>query len=357
MRVNIFFLISFLFCGNIKSQTYYFDCVTNQNELAFNSVYDSISQFDSTVGFRYIYGLSTALTERERKELLKVERFPVNSHRLFFSPNLDFTGFSIQAFTRNCYFNYINPYKNNTAFIINEKSEIGHYHHNDISSVISLRPLYNVLLKDLDSMLDSVNKAEIYKIIKYQFKNQITNYTELVKNEKNPELFYSLSSTYFKYDLHPELKMFKMHLDKITKNSNLKHYSSPFNNSRILNKYERSYSVDTGYVGGIQHLIPLGRIQIGFKLVTSFEDFDPKNIKNKNFTKGMDLYSCSAIGIKNNITYIGLVYQNEFKVSETIWFKVSEIKKYESQIGFKTQLEELKFILKSQIEQKSKVNL
>ena len=46
MRVNIFFLISFLFCGNIKSQTYYFDCVTNQNELAFNSVYDSISQLE-----------------------------------------------------------------------------------------------------------------------------------------------------------------------------------------------------------------------------------------------------------------------------------------------------------------------
>ena len=57
---------------------------------------------------------------------------------------------------------------------------MGYYHYNDISSIISLRPLYNVLLKDLLSMLDSVNKAEIYKIIKHQFKNHITNYTEVL---------------------------------------------------------------------------------------------------------------------------------------------------------------------------------
>lgn len=300
--------------------------------------------------------MSTALTDRERKELLKVNRFSVNSHRLFFSPNSDFTAFSILAFSRNSYFNYTNPYANNKAYIINKKSEMGYYNYNEISSVVSLRPVYSILLHDLVSPLSSANKNKIYDIIKYQFKNKITNYTEFIRNEKKPELLHLLNSTYFKYELHPELSVFKMHFDKIIKNSNLKHYSSPFGDHRILNKYERSHDVDTAYYDGFQDLITSGRTQIGFKLVVSFEEFDPKNIKNESIIKGMDIYSGSTLGIKNNITYLGLVFENEFKVSETIWFKVSEIKKYESKIGFETQLLELKFLLKSHIEQKSVVS-
>ena len=356
MRIKITLFISFLFLLELKSQTYHFDCVTSENELPFNSVYDSITQFDSITGFRYTYSLSTPLTEKERKELLKVERLSVNSHRLFFSPNLDFTAFSIQAFTRNSYFNYTNPYANNLAFVINENTEMGYYNINDINAVVSLRPVYSILLKDLVSKLDSVNKNKIYTIIKHQFKNQITNYTEFTRDEKKPDLLHSLNSTYFEYELHPELRMFKMHFEKIVNNINIKHYSSPFGDSRILNKYERTHNIDTAYFDGFQDLITSRRTQIGFKLVTSFEEFDPQNEKNKSLVKGMDIYSGSNLGIKNDITYIGLVYKNEFNVSETIWFKVSEIKKYKSQIGFEIQLEELKYLLKSQIEQRSKVN-
>ena len=356
MRIKITLFISFLLFGELKSQTYHFDCVTSQIELPFNSVYDSITQFDSITGSRYIYSLSTRLTDKEKKDLLQVERFPVNSHRLFFSPNLDFTAFSIQAYTRNSYFNYTNPYANNRAFVLNENTEMGYYNINDINSVVSLRPVFSILLQDLVSKLDSAYKNKIYTIIKHQFKNQITNYTEFIKNEKKPDLLYSLNSTYFEYDLHPELRMFKMHFEKIVNNWHIKHYSSPFVDSRILNKYERTHDVDTAYFDGFQDLITSGRTQIGFKLVTSFEEFDPQNEKNKSLIKGMDIYSGSTLGIKNDITYIGLVFKNEFKVSETIWLKVSEIKKYESQIGFEIQLEELKFLLKSQIEQKSKVN-
>ena len=228
--------------------------------------------------------------------------------------------------------------------ILNENTEMGYYNINDINSFVSLRHVFSILLQDLVSKLDTAYKNKIYTIIKHQFKNQITNYTEFIKNEKKSDLLHALNSTYFEYNLHPDLRIFKMHFEKIRNNWHIKHYSSPFGDSRILNKYERTHDVDTAYFDGFQDLITSGRIQIGFKLVTSFEEFDPQNEKNKSLVKGMDIYSgtLSNLGIKNDITYIGLVFKNEFNVSETIWFKVSEIKKYKSQIGFEIQLEELK---------------
>lgn len=339
MKTLILISICAFLCTKSYGQQYYFDCVTAPARLPLNNIYDSIIMNDTT-GWRYIDGFTVALTSSERKDKLEEEHFPINSHRLYFSPNADFTAFSIDGFCRNSYFNITTPYSFNFAFEPNDYSEKGHFNLNNTNIVVRLYPLLNMKIEKLSAKVSDADSMKLFNIVKYHFQNNITNYTEYIPNDSNANIYSSLSSNYFKYENNPELKNYRIKLNYILQNGQLHNYASPKKGSRVLNKYERTHNVDTAFYDNTHHLIPAEREQIGFKIVTDFKFFNPTT----QFS-----HTSSNWGFTNNISFIGLVFRNKFNVSETVWFDISEIKKY---VGLETTLIELKFLLKRQIEQR-----
>ena len=347
MRTLIIITILALCFFKGQSQYYYFDCFTSPEQLPFNSSYDSIIEHDST-GWRYTNCFAVALTEYERKEKLKLKRLPINNHRLHYTPNSGFTSFEINGFNRNCYFAQVNPYTTNFAFELNKHSEKGYFNFNNVNTSTALHPLYNMKLEDLLQKLDSSESSKLSSIVKYQFLNSITNYTEFVLDDSIPNTYNTIKSTYIQYESNPKLKLWEMHLDRLRSSRFIKLYAAPHEESRILNKYERTHEVDTAFYDGYPHYITSEHAQIGFKLFTDFKEFKPSE-KRENAT--------SPMGFTNNITFIGIVFLNEYRVSETVWIKVADIKKHNEHIGFETQLIELKFLLKRLIEERSKIYL